>query len=203
MKQMKQKTPNLESNYVIQFCRDVVPDSSALILEVKSIGDVPEKDCYAVVDNKVATCGGESIFGWIITEFPCLIIEATAHAVWRNPSGELEDIAPQGVKLSKHLFLPDSNSNYEGKQIPNIRKALYDHPAVHQFIESRRLEFEVLNKGERAEQVGVISMRQDEWFPIATAMKEADRAMADLIPGRNDKCLCGSGIKAKRCCFGG
>ncbi len=201
MSSLKQRTPNPDNEYVLQFCGEVAPGSLPVILEVIPSSGSPAKECYVVVEQKVIEAGGESVLGWIILEIPGLMIEATTHAVWRDKEGILHDIAPQAIVFDQHLFLPDPSLRYEGSQLPNIRKALRDDPVVHRFIRSREMQFEVLNKGDRANQVGEISMDASEWRPVQRAMQEADLAIINFKFGRNEPCPCGSGRKYKKCCL--
>ncbi|QKL03869.1 hypothetical protein GEV39_21985 [Pseudomonas sp. NY5710] len=48
--------------------------------------------CYWDVVNFCKVYGGSMVQGWQITRVPTLYIEATHHAIWRSPSGELVDL---------------------------------------------------------------------------------------------------------------
>src|SRR5690349_8251863 len=51
--------------------------------------------CVDGVREKVNRNGGGIVFGWIIWEWPGVMLESEFHSVWRTPAGELLDITPK------------------------------------------------------------------------------------------------------------
>jgi hypothetical protein len=133
-----------------------------------------------------------------------VFLEAEFHAVWRDPDGRLIDVTPVPTAIDRILFLADPSRTYEGRQVNNIRRALSDNPAIKDFFRAADDEFDLMNRGTRADKHGTLALHgpdKDEWLG-AEARKSA--AMLDIFrelpkPGRNDPCPCGSGKKFKKC----
>ena len=63
-------------------------------------------DCFVNVSRYAERFGGSIQYGWLIWEWPTIMIEAEFHAVWVTPQGALKDITPNPFGMGQVLFLP-------------------------------------------------------------------------------------------------
>lgn len=165
------------------------------------ISGSPINECFPLVDERVATEGGQRVLGWQIWQSQ-LLIEAEFHAVWKSPTGELVDITPKSILFREILFLPDVKSEYEEKQVNNIRINLSGSSLVDEFIAVCDAVFRIENKGERA-LVREISLYGTDL--LAHQKLTAARPLLELMALQGDTrkspCPCGSG-KIYRICHG-
>lgn len=56
------------------------------------------------------------------------------------------------------MFVPDRALVYDGRQIPNVRRALVDDPLVDELIETMDAWFEMTNRGELADFHGELTL---------------------------------------------
>lgn len=132
-------------------------------------------------EKHVEEHGGEVQLGWQIRQWPGVLFEALFHAVWRDPSGQLQDITPSPDKPIKTLFLPDARTKYEGRQMNSFREPINNSPGGRLMIEARNEEFELMNSGERAFQQGIVKLKGDElreMSGIQAKMKRASQMLA-------------------------
>jgi len=198
------RTPPHVSDEIMELCRELVRDPSPRFLSVDPLPNVPANECFPVVRQVVAERGGSVCHGWLIWEWPTVMIEAEFHAVWQDPQGQLHDITPKPFNQSRVLFLPDGERVHQGRQVDNRRRALSPHADVKEFFGACEALFEFMNRGERANQHGELVVKgaeADEYAALAQRKQEAyDHLVARLPrPGRNDPCSCGSGRKYKKC----
>ena len=160
-------------------------------------------DSFAIVDGVVADQGGSRVIGWGLLEQDWFL-EAEFRCVWRSPSGELVDVTPPPFPMSGSLFVPDAARD-DGRQVDNVRLPTTDHPAVHELLAAYAAQFELYNRGERADEHGEIHLSDAENIEHHEILARGNRALRDLAratpppPGRNDPCSCGSGKKYKKC----
>jgi len=127
------------------------------------------------VEEQILLHGGSMRTGWAIWEWPNVFIEAEFHAVWQCPTGELRDLTPRAL-LSQHiLFLPDSTTKYDGRQVDNVRKARVKDNDLNRFLFIFRRQFEILNKGDLAFQHGPISLPTGALKELQQLQKEGAR----------------------------
>jgi len=86
----------------------------------------------------------------------------------------------------------------------NIRRPLCFDPAVIGFLDACNEEFELMNRGARAEQHGRISLRGEEAAEYERIQKTKAQFSAQMLPlypkvGPYGPCWCGSGKKVKWC----
>lgn len=62
------------------------------VLRLPRARDMEVGQCYENVRTVVKNEGGSIQAGWVLTWLPEHFVEATHHAVWRQPSGELVDV---------------------------------------------------------------------------------------------------------------
>jgi len=142
------------------------------------------------------------------------MIEAEFHAIWRDPGGRLHDITPKQLPVTDILFLPDPERKYDGRQVNNVRRPLRDDPRIKSFFELCDSEFELLNRGQRAYEIGAIHLTGSEAAELQSIRERKRQLEMEFLelmvpkqpvrslprPGRNDPCPCGSGKKFKKCC---
>jgi SEC-C motif len=161
-------------------------------------------DSFAIVDGVVAERGGSRVTGWGLLEQDWFL-EAELRYVWRSPSGELIDVTPPPFPMSGSLFVEDAGRDDDGRQVDSVRMATTDHPAVSELLAAYAAQFELYNRGDRADEHGEIHLSDAENIEHQEILARGNRALRDLAratpppPGRNDPCSCGSGLKYKKC----
>ena len=181
--------------HVQEFCQEVSPRSKPIYLDVTPSQQDISLDCFINVEKRVAEFGGSVQCGWRIWEWPNTLIEAEFHAVWLTHDCRLVDVTPAPKDSRRILFLPDSSRSYEGRQVDNIRKALYKHPLVDEFIRLWEEQFEIYNRGERAYMHGRMSFKKPEAHRLM-AIKKRIMQIQMLL----SLCPCGSFLRFYRCC---
>jgi len=192
---MRSSTPSRITSEVQEFCRKVHADNDPVYLDVHSSEQDIALDCFVNVEKRIAEAGGSIQYGWRIWLWPNTMIEAEFHAVWQTTDNTLIDITPAPKGASRVLFLPDSSREYNGRQINNIRKALYQKPLVEEFIRLWDEHHEILNKGERAYMHGELEFNGKEALRLDRIKTRTAQIQAFLSP-----CLCGSFQRLYLCC---
>ncbi len=175
-------------------------------LNVTPIVSAEPNECFGAVTRQVEANGGSICYGWRIWEMQWVFIEAEFHAVWKNPDGKLKDITPAPQGITRILFLPDPRREYKGRQIKNVRRPLTKHPAIVEFFRACDDLFEFMNRGERANEHGAISLYGPDAQEYILIERRKVNAMVKILQGlprpiRNGPCPCGSGKKFKKCCY--
>lgn len=165
---------------------------------------IPEKgaeldNCFRIVECKVESNGGSLVIGWHIRESE-ILVEAILHAVWKKEDGELLDISPKPVPTKEILFVQDTDTFYEGRQVDNIRLNILGNRLVDDLIEVCEASFRLQNKGERAFQHAITLKGKDA--QVHQVFENAKPALEMMVlQGLNHKspCPCNSGKKYKVC----
>ena len=189
-------------SYVQNFCHSISIEKPIYIPSCPGTNDI-KNECFPNVDRRIEMYGGKKIIGWEIWEWYGVMIEAEFHAVWLDSNKELKDITPKPILCDKILFLPDDKLQDEGKQVDNIRRSLLKgNILIEEFIRCHERKFEILNKGERANQreVSLSDNEAKELLAISERSTLLFVKILNSLPGRNDLCRCGSGKKFKKCC---
>jgi hypothetical protein len=173
---------------------DVVLDESAQV-----------DNCFENVENYAKEHGGERVLGWTIWELPSLYVEAEFHAVWKNDAGQLIDITPKRQQTRRILFLRDDATPYVGNQVNNLRVPISREPAIMRLFEACEREFELINKGDRKSENGVIALTGRDALEHSLIMQEKMAAVLEIrsktpMISAYSPCACGSGSKTKWCC---
>lgn len=131
-------------------------------------------------------------------------MEAEFHAVWASPTGELIDVTPKNRQVCRVLFLPDNHLVYSGRQVNNVRRPLSADPCVTEYFATFDAEFELLNRGARADQHGEIELTDSEVDEYASLQKRRAFLFSRVMRlaafvGPYTPCPCGSGKKMKWC----
>jgi hypothetical protein len=151
-----QTTPDSIDQKITDFCAKISPGSIPVFLSTEHVHGAKALNCFENVNNYVKLKGGDIQYGWLIWEWPNVMIEAEFHAVWKPYEGKLVDITPNDT--IKVLFLPDNKMGYERKQVNNIRKALRNDKLIRRYIKSSNKLFAVMNKGNLAGYVGELEL---------------------------------------------
>ncbi len=184
-------TPKAITDKIIEFCNDILDGATPFYIPVAEAMNSKAGDCYRNVQKVVANKGGERILGWNIWIWTNILIEAEAHAVWKNTNGEYIDVTPHSDGEKQILFLPDTSLQYEGKLIKSIRQPLTSSQLVADFVEvtSKLEEIKRNSSGNTVELPGDL-VQHYMWLLTVFNQKV----------GRNDPCPCQSGLKYKKCC---
>jgi hypothetical protein len=204
---MRQRSPLRISKEIVSLCKEIVSDPQPRFLKVAPVPEADSNECFPAVARQIEIAGGAVCYGWRIWELPRVFIEAEFHAVWRNPEGELCDITPAPQGISRILFLPDAGRVYEGRQVRNVRRPITAHPEIKEFFQACDDEFELMNRGTRANEHGAITLEDAEAEDLYTIEMRKTEAITKILQGlprigRNDPCPCGSGKMYKKCCYG-
>jgi hypothetical protein len=194
------KTPHRLTAPIQALIERLVPGGRAEYVAVEARPGAIVNDCYANVDAQVAELGGSAVHGWAIWEWPCTMLEAEFHAVWRQPDGRHRDVTARTDYETRVLFLPDPVRAFSGRQINNVRVPLRDDPLVHEWIGLHDAKFEVLNRGDRINQFGAVAVDRAEIESLLLRMMQVGPQLEAAMPARSGACCCGSGKKFKRCC---
>jgi hypothetical protein len=197
-------TPAEISTTLRQLIDSLVQSGVVEYVDVRPLPDVAVDDCVILVDRCVSESGGSAVLGWALWEFPTLFVEAEFHTVWRQPSGTLLDISPKKAATDRVLFLPDPSVKYEGMQINNVRVNFRNDPDLDAYLRTFDDQFELMNRGARAGQHGLIKLTGEEVDELASIHIRRDnifRPIRERLPkiGAYDPCPCGSGKKVKWC----
>jgi hypothetical protein len=189
----------------MNLCHELVPDAQPEFLAVNPVPDADVNYCFPLVESYVRDHGGSVCCGWQIWEWLGVMVEAEFHAVWRSSTGKLHDLTPKQVPVTRVLFLPDPERQYQGWQVCNVRRSLSSDPRIAYFIKACEAEFEFLNRGERATQHGVLHLSDEDTREYCEIQRHKDELIYQIVsrlprPGRNEPCICGSGVKYKKCC---
>jgi hypothetical protein len=85
--------------------------------------------CSDGVLERMKESGGSIRFGWIIWEWPGVLLTGEFHAVWVDPAGQLIDITPKPHAETRIVFVPDQSyfENFDFDDRPlNRRWRLYE-----------------------------------------------------------------------------
>lgn len=176
---------NISAVHVGEFCSGLVKGDHPVAVCCQPLMGQLQSECFSIVEQQVLKAGGQRVLGWGIWERTGVFIEAEFHAVWRSPEGELIDIAPRLSLLETITFLPDTNRNYNGRQVDNVRKSLVKDMDVVRFLHLAKRRFEILNTGDLADQHGQITLPKKldrEYWQLMKDMARLERRMQSRYP---------------------
>ena len=188
-------TPNKISQNILDFCAEIDPTNRPVFVSVRPVKDVRFNYCLTDVPPYSRKWGGNTLFGWIISECRNVLLEAEFHACWLNPENELIDITPKSDNETQILFLPDCQRIYEHKAIANKYKALIDNESTRLWLKCANKKEEIRAKHFKNDEVDSVAA-SDEFLKWLSLLGPAKQKI-----GRNDPCPCGSGLKYKKCCL--
>jgi hypothetical protein len=146
--------PAIDRPELRALCAELVPNEIPVVLQVDAPSWAERRWCTRNVDLVIADHGGSVEYGWEFLEtIPNVLLEAQFHAVWIDDVQERRhDVTPKDIPgVTETVFLPDRALVYDGRQIPNVRRALVDDPLVDELIETLDAWFEMTNRGELAD----------------------------------------------------
>jgi hypothetical protein len=183
---------------------ELVPGGQPVYVDVQPLEGAPANECFPLVEEMARRHGGELLVGWSLWEFPTLFVEAEFHGVWRMADGRLMDPAPKQESTQRVLFLHDPHRSYTGAQVNNERRAVRSDPLLKAYFRTFDAEFELLNRGERATQHGMVSLLDDEAQEMHDIQLRREQLHFQLLSsfpaiGPYHPCPCGSGQKVRWC----
>lgn len=192
-------TPDSVDSYIKKLIEMIGVKATPFFVDVTPEPYAKVVGCFPAVEEKIKKDQGEQVLGWQIWKTK-ILAEAEFHALWKSPEGELKDITPKQIEISKILFLPDSRVKYVGSQVDNIRLNITNNRLVDDFIEISKAIFRIENKGNRAFEYQLMLTGQEA--QIHEMLKEMKKAVYFMVMGnlsRNSPCFCSSGEKYKHC----
>jgi len=203
--EIKLTTPISINRDVLEFCREINPEIEPCFVKVSPWEKSEYQDCFPNVERYTKSFGGELQQGWTIWEITYKFIEAEFHAVWVDGKGNFVDITKKPDREKQILFLPDSKREIKKEPIDNIRKVLRDTAKFRTMNILGEKRFKVNQKywnGSKIE-IPLSELKDLEKLgkEIFQSELQKDFLEGKVKIGRNEKCLCGSGLKYKRCCL--
>jgi len=147
------KVPDITKKYVTSFCWEI-SQHNPLLVPLRPLRDKPINECFNIVEEHIASYGGEKMNGWALWEWSHVFIEAEFHCVWKSPEGEIFDLTPKPKAFDSILFLPDPEKKYRGRQVNNIRKPLNLEREILEYIKLANRHFKYMNEGHLADYYG-------------------------------------------------
>jgi len=195
-----QRVPEKIDHRIASLVEEIGVSEKPLYIDVTPEPYAEVKECFSAVNRKVSRDGGNCQLGWQVWQIPDIMIEAEFHAVWKSPQGTLVDITPKSKPISRILFIPDCNSNYDGAQRNNIRLNVSGNRLVDDFIRTSNAIHNLMNKGQRAYQ-RECDLSDDEALTYQLLMNIKDMILKMAVAGKNINtlCICGSGKKYQFC----
>ena len=155
-------------------------------------------DCFPNVQEKIKLDNGKRLTGWQVWKTE-KIIEAIFHAIWESPEGDYIDITPKPFPMSKILFFPDKNKEYQGHQVDNIRINISGNALVDDLITISENIFKIENAGNRAFEYNLrLTGEEATLHDFLTKTKSGILSMLNQGLTKNQVCFCGKD-KYKRC----
>lgn len=159
---------DLDAPATAQLCGLIGSDAKAVRVPSRPEKGAKQNDCFELVAKRVQRGGGEPVTGWALWIWPNVLAEAEYHQVWKSPDGELVDLNPRpAIAVSSITFVADPSRPYKGRQRDNFRLALSTKPGVHAFIAMCQRQFQIMNTGDLANQLGRVQLPPDlrrEWL---------------------------------------
>ena len=149
---MRPVTPDRSNAAFRAFCQETSPSAEPVWLDVIPVSHAVPLECFETVRRQVECYGGHAVYGWQAWEWRGLFLEAEFHAVWLTPDGQLRDITPKPAPVAMIAFLPAPDRRFEGRRVPNVRRAITADARVQEFIRLCDEEWTIMNRGERASQ---------------------------------------------------
>jgi hypothetical protein len=204
------RTPPKITEAIQALCRELDSSQVPVYVPVRAARDSKRGECFFNVPAKVQSHGGRIQFGWVIWEWPHVLVEAEYHSIWISPKDEQINITPQPKNIRRILFLPASTWAYDYSRrhyrIDNIRRPLSDDPLVAEFI---TISERIFNYGETYfgqymhsddPAYAILETLQNRKTLIELQLKSQSQPHPNYSPPeRNDPCPCGSGKKFKNC----
>ena len=193
-------TPRRIDDIVASFCRALKPGVVPVYLNVDPSSQDEIDECFFNVQRRVDQYGGQIAYGWSVSTWEGVFIEAVHHGVWQQPDGSLTDVTPAIDKETCRLFLRDDDMTFDfesRRRRDNVRRPLVSDPLVAAFLSGAATIYEFMEKHSVG---GTITIDREVLRPLAERQHGIQRAMYRKYLRINDRCPCGSGAKVKKCC---
>jgi len=118
-------------------CNELTGSELPDFLDVAPRPDSIPSDCFTDAQKKSKAQGGSVQHGWLIWEFPEVMLEFEFHAVWRRPDGSLLDVSKKADNEKRILFVPDQTRTFKGARRPGMRHALVNDLNILEFIKTK------------------------------------------------------------------
>ena len=193
-------TPEAVSPAILALCREISPSHRPVYVSCRPEG--PPAECFHNVRHKVERDGGALLNGWAIWEWRSVFIEAEHHAVWESAGGLMDVTQHVPVDEERILLLPDPERAYDeaGARLINIKRTLGLIPQAQSWLDAA----DALQRYQESCTIGrVVRMQRDILWAHAQHVEQAHGAVLDSLARRtrpNDRCICRSGLKYKKCC---
>lgn len=193
------RTPRIVTPALESLALRIVSGAKARFIEIRPRPDGTVNECFGNVRLQVDELGGRVQHGWVLWEWPGVLIEAEFHSVWVAPDGSWVDVTPRSDAEHTVLFVADPKRVFDGRAIDSVRVALRDDPRIHEYIGLAKRRFEILSRGKRTSIPATVAIPREEIAPVSLRMEALYTELAEPSAGRNDPCPCGSGKKYKKC----
>lgn len=200
---MLTKTPKKISKAILELCKSINPNSEPKYIPVNPVKGSTTNDCFMNIKKQLAHNEGDAQYGWVIWEWPNVMIEAESYTVWKNSDGNYISITPTFNGEKEILFLLDESSGSKGRGIKNISRVLKDDPLIQELLNINDRIFDLVKEYSRIGCFSEIYVPKQEILPLQRR-KQQILARLKFRPKieRNSLCPCGSGKKYKKCCGG-
>jgi len=191
-------TPQKITDKILELCNEINRGGIPEYINAMPIAECEAGKCFENVSRKIKTSGGQQVNGWVIWQWNNMLIEAEPYSVWQTPEGECVDITPREIGVQRILFLPDLCVEYGTGSHKSIMRPLTDSELVAELIHIAEEIDRILESYTKPEDIPVAVVG-----PLLKPYKERkDEILAILNRkvGRNEPCVCGSGLKYKKCC---
>jgi len=143
--------PSKDDGRVLSFCESICPGVTPFYVPVQPWSQSVRMQCFQNAERKAKAVGGRAVYGWSISQFPKVHLEAQFHAIWESPLGKFVDVTYEELGLSQTLFLRDDVRTYTGTKVPHIRLALGAKESVERYWElsdgSQAIALDLLSQG--------------------------------------------------------
>jgi hypothetical protein len=204
---MLQGPPPSIAKHVLAFCARINPGVMPIYLPIRPEPGCDKLECFPNVRRKVEREGGRIQYGWEISQWPGVFIEAQHHAVYEGQAGPpWRDITPppseENSQQERRLFLPDDLAVYDFAtdiRRDNIRQALAVDPLIDEYLGLSAELVAIMNRIPGTGLVEVEGADAERVESIARQSARLRRQLAMKYTPYGAPCFCGSGQKFKRC----
>jgi hypothetical protein len=130
-------TPKAITRSIRELCSRLRTVDEPAFLRVEPRPDSQIGDCFNDVKRHVHEHGGSLVHGWLLWEWPGIMVEAEFHGVWRSPDGALLDVSKKPEAERVVLFAADTVRNFTGSRVNNVRHAVGKNPKIKTLIQDQ------------------------------------------------------------------
>ncbi|MGA1799342.1 hypothetical protein VH567_11245 [Sphingomonas sp. 4RDLI-65] len=139
-------TPEAITPFVVE-CAGKLSEEPPRYVEYVAYPRTMESMCFENVDRMIKLHGGKRIMGWLLWEWPGVMIDAEHHAVWKKADGTWEDVTPKQDGETRIVFVRDDVALYDNNRSQLNRKfAARGNTLAREYIALRQEAEKVWNK---------------------------------------------------------